>query len=247
MDNGNQPKHEKENWKSIYIIGGIAAFLAVLVFRRFLAVELMAFNGLGIFQMPQIEPTSALEWFTILENNQLIGLILLGLVDMINYLLVGLIFLAMYGALRKTRESVMELVIVLSIVSISIFIASNQALGLLKLSNQYHATISDPQRSIYLAAGEALSVNIQGMGWYVSLFLIYLAGLIISIVMLLSNIFNKATAWIGILANGFGLLLFPTLLFAPAIIWLPPSLSAPFRVTWYVLIALKLFKLAREK
>jgi hypothetical protein len=65
--------------------------------------------------------------------------------------------------------------------------------------------------------------------------------------MLQSDIFNKATAWTGILANSFGLLLFPALIFAPAIIWLPPSLSAPFRVTWYVLIAVRLFKLAKEE
>lgn len=32
-------------------------------------------------------------------------------------------------------------------------------------------------------------------------------------VMLQSNVFNKATAWTGILANSFGLLLFITLIF----------------------------------
>jgi uncharacterized membrane protein len=90
-----------------------------------------------------------------------------------------------------------------------------------------------------------LSANIQGTGWYVSLFLVLLAGLIISVVMQQSNVFNKATAWAGILANSFGLLLFIVLIFTPAIAWLPPSLSAPFRVIWYVLIAIKLFKLAR--
>jgi hypothetical protein len=141
----------------------------------------------------------------------------------------------------------MGLAIALSMISISVFFASNQAIGCLNLSQQFQTATSESQRSIYLAGGEALSANIQGTGWYVSLFLIYLAGLIISLVMLQSNVFNKATAWTGILANSFGLLLFPALIFAPAIIWFPPSLSAPFRVTWYVLIALRLFKLAKEE
>ena len=232
-------------WKALYITGGVAALVAVIIFRRFFAVELMAFNGFGIFEVPPTEPTTALEWFTLLDGNKLVGLILLGIVDLVNYALVGLIFLAVYGALKKANEIAMGLGITLSMISISVYFASNQALSFLYLSQQYQAATSEAQRYLYLAAGEALSANVQGTGWYISLFLIYLAGLIISIVMLQSNVFNKATAWMGILANSFGLLLFPVLIFTPAIAWLPPSLSAPFRVTWYVLIALKLFKLGK--
>jgi hypothetical protein len=237
--------HQESAWKGLYFIGGVAAFLALIVFRRFFAVELMAFNGFGIFEIPPNEPTSALEWFTLLEGNKLVGLILLGIVDLINYALVGLIFLAVYGALRKVNQIAMGLAIIFSVISLSVYFASNQALSFLHLSKQFQAATSDAERAIYLGAGEALSANIQGTGWYTSLFLIYLAGLIISIVMFQSNLFNKATAWTGILANSFGLLLFPTLIFAPAIAWIPPSLSAPFRVTWYVFIAIKLLKLAK--
>jgi hypothetical protein len=242
MDNS---KSKESAWKALYITGGVAALVAVIIFRRFFAVELVAFNGFGIFDVPPNEPVTTFEWLALLERNKLVGLILLGIVDLINYALVGLIFLAVYGALRKVNQIAMGLAIIFSMISLSAYFASNQALSFLHLSKQFQAATSDAQRSIYLAAGEALSANIQGTGWYVSLFLIYLAGLIISLVMRRSNVFNKATAWTGILANSFGLLLFPTLIFTPAIIWLPPSLSAPFRVTWYVLIAIKLFKLAK--
>ena len=238
---------QKESaWKFLYMTGGVAALLAVLFFRRFLAVELMTFNGFGIFDVPSTEPATVLEWFTLLEGNKVVGLILLGIVDLINYALVGLLFLAVYGALRKVNKTAMGMAILLSMVSISVYFASNQALGFLHLSQQYQAATSDAQRSIYLGAGEAIAANIQGTGWYVSLFFIYLAGLIIALVMLNSNVFNKVTAWTGVLANGFGLLLFPALIFTPDIAWLPPSLSAPFRVTWYVLIAIRLFKLAKN-
>jgi len=245
MDNSSNSQRIDISWITLFRIGGVAALLAVIFFRRFLAVELMTFNGFGILEVPPTEPTTALEWFALLERNELVGLILLGIVDLINYALVGLIFLAVYGALRKANEVAMGLAIILSMIGISVYFASNQALGYLYLSQQYQGATSEAQRSIYLGAGEALSANIQGTGWYVSLFLIYLAGLIISLMMQQSNIFNKVTAWTGILANGFGLLLFPALIFTPAIAWLPPSLSAPFRVVWYVLIAIKLFKLAR--
>lgn len=246
MDNSISVEPKESAWKALYITGGVAALAAVIVFRRFFAVELMTFNGFGVFEVPPNEPATALEWFTLLEGNKLVGLILLGIVDLINYALVGLIFLAVYGALRKTNEVAMGLATLFSMISISVYFASNQALSFLHLSQQYQAATSEAQRSIYLGAGEALSANIQGTGWYVSLFLIYLAGLIIALVMFQSNLFNKATAWTGLLANGFGLLLFPALIFAPAIAWLPPSLSAPFRVIWYMLIAIKLFKFGKD-
>lgn len=246
MNNSSNIEIRDNSWKVLYIAGGVAAFLAVIFFRRFFAVELMTFNGFGIFEVPPNEPATALEWFTLLERNRIVGLILLGLVDLINYALVGLIFLAVYGALRKINQFAMGLAIILSMISLSVYFASNQALSYLYLSQQYQTATSEAQRSVYLGAGEALSANIQGTGWYSSLFLIYLAGLIISVVMLKSNVFNNATAWTGILANSFGLLLFIALVFAPALAWLPPSLSAPFRVTWYILIALKLFRLAKN-
>jgi hypothetical protein len=239
-------EQKKKSWRAIYLIGGFAGFLAALVFRLFLAVELMTFNGFGIFQMPLKEPMGALEWFTLLENNKAVALILLGLVDMINFLLVGLLFTAIYIALRKADKLVMNFAIILTVVSISLFISSNQMVGIAQLSDKYHAAASTAQSSIYLASAEALVANIQGMGWYASLFLIYLDGFMISMVMRRNDVFNKATAWAGIFANSFGLLLFPMLLLAPSLAWIPPSFSAPFRLTWYILIALRLFKLSKK-
>jgi hypothetical protein len=72
------------------------------------------------------------------------------------------------------------------------------------------------------------------------------AGLILSIIMLRSRRFSKAAALTGLLANGIILTYFPVLGLAPALLVLPFVLSAPFRVAWYFLSALNLFKLARE-
>ncbi len=138
------------------------------------------------------------------------------------------------------------------LVGITVYFASNQAFAMLALSERYAAATTDAQRSIYLAAGEALlAINnpdtiYQGTGIYVSYFLVLFAGLIISVVMLRSDIFSKATAVTGILANGIGLCYFITLAFRPAIYWIPHPSLAPFRVIWYFLVALKLFKLGKR-
>lgn len=237
-------------WKALYIAGGAAAILAVLFFRRNTAVELVTFKGFGIFDVPKTWPVSAVDWFALLQQNRIIGLILLGLIDLINYALVGLIFLALFGALHGSNKGVMAAAMILGFVGIVVFFVSNQAFALLTLSDRYAAAATEAERVTILAAGEArLAIDnpgalAQGMGSYLSLFLLLLSGLIISIVMLSSTVFGKAAAYCGILANGIALCFFVTLAFAPAIAWLPPSFSAPLRIIWYILIAIGLFRLA---
>lgn len=241
------------SWKSLYIIGAAAAVIAVLFFRRNFGTEMVAFRGFGIFDVPAVHPSNAAGWFALLQGDRLLGLVLFDIVDLINYALVGLIFLALYGALRRANKSAMVLATVSGIVGIAVYFASNQAFAMLSLSDRYAAATTDAQKSTLLAAGEALlAINSpgtiqQGTGVHLSLFLVLLAGLIISLVMLRSNVFGKGTAWVGILANGICLLHFVALVFAPALIAFPTSISALFRVTWYVLIAIGLFRLASGK
>ena len=232
--------------KTLYRIGAYAALIAVIFFRRYLSAELMVSNGFGIFNVPQATPDTAIGWFTLFQESTFVGLALLDIFDLVNYALVGLIFLALYEALRKSNQSAMGIATLFSLVGVTVYLASNQALSFLYLSEQYAVAINEAQRSIYLAAGETLLASTQGTGVYISLFLVLLAGLIVSIVMLHSNIFSKATAVTGILANSFGLGYFIALIFAPAMSWIPPTLSAPFRLIWYVLIALRLFKLDKK-
>ncbi len=241
----------QSTWGPLYRIGAIAALVAAFVFRRNLGAELMGFKGFGIFSVPAMMPTRATEWFALLQSNTFVGLALLNVFDLIEYALVGLIFLATYAALRRANSSLMMAATAAGLMGIAVYFASNQAFAMFSLSERYAAAATDAQRLLYLAAGEALlAINnpgalYQGTGIYASLFLVLLAGLIISIVMLRSDVFNKITAWTGILANGFGLGYFAVLAFAPALIVLPFVLSAPFRVTWYILIAFKLFEISR--
>jgi hypothetical protein len=238
-------------WKYLYISGGIAALLAVFVFRRNLGAELSLMGMMSIVKIPPL-PISAADWISLFQSNRLVGLTYLNFFDIVEYLLVGLLFLALYGALRKTAKSAMLIATVLGLIGITVYMASNQAFAMLALSERYAAATTAAEQSNLLAAGEALLAEnnpgflYQGTGIYLSLFLVLLAGLIISIVMMQSRVFGKTTAIMGILANSIGLCYFPLLVFAPAAIWIPHSVSAPFRVIWYFLIALRLFKLARE-
>jgi hypothetical protein len=72
-----------------------------------------------------------------------------------------------------------------------------------------------------------------------------LAGLIISVIMLRTDVFGKASAYVGILANGLMLGYFILLPLASGLVAIAFVASAPFRVAWYVLIARRLFQLAK--
>ena len=50
-------------WRALYIIGGVAALIAVIFFRRYFGVELVQFKGFGIIpDVPLEHPGSADEW-----------------------------------------------------------------------------------------------------------------------------------------------------------------------------------------
>jgi len=240
-------------WRTLYRIGAIAILIAVIFFRRYYGAELSAFNGFGIYGMPEIEPVSALEWFGVLQEYPYVGLSWLGIRDLVNYVLVSLFFLALYVALRKNSPSLMMIAISAGLLGVGVYLVSNQAFALYGLSHKFAAATSETQRQVYLAAGESLlaihnpaGLPNLGAGIFISLFFVFTAGLLFSVVMLRSEIFSKTTAIMGILTNSLGLLLFPLLILAPEFHWISPTASAPFRMIWYVMSAIQLLKLSKE-
>jgi len=230
-------------WRLLYFTGGAAALMAVVVFRRHFAAELTLLMDLGILSIEP--PSSAFDWFALLQDNQFLGLILLGLFDIVNYLLVGLVFLALYGALRQANKVAMAIATACCLVGVAVYLASNQAFAMLALSDQYAAASTDATRAMFLAAGEALLAIHNPGGIQLSLLLVALAGLIASVVMLRSRVFGKVAAAAGVLANSLVLAYFVALPLAPDIAFLLPAASAPFRLLWYILIAWRLFQLGR--
>jgi hypothetical protein len=232
------------SWKVVYRIGAVAAFIAVVLFRRNLSAELMILADLGVIGFaPANAPVTAMGWFSLLEKSPLVGLCLLNLFDLVNFFLVGLLFLAMYGALRKTKRNIMLLATALFFAGFAVCLVFNRSLVMLSLSRQYAAAAAEDRRSMLLASAQA-ALSIDDVGFYLNLFLLKVAGLIASIGMLRTEVFSRATAYCGLVANGFALCIFFTLTFASTLSAIPIAVAAPFRLAWYVLIALRLFRLA---
>jgi hypothetical protein len=240
-------------YRSLYKAGAIAALMAAVLFRRNLDAEWMLLRRIGIIKTGlSAAPNTIIKWFILLQHNKLLGLTLLNLFDLINYALVGLIFLAICTALRRASPSWIIIAAALGFAGITSYFVSNQSFTMLSLSQQYNVATSDAQRSMFLAAGQAaLAIHqnnsYSGSGIYLSFLLVSVAGLIISAVMLNSSIFSNGTAYMGILANGFGLGYYIVFAFAPALVFIPISISAVFLLIWYILVSVRLWVLGLHR
>ena len=136
-------------WKGLFRVGGIAALMAGLVFRRNLGAELTLLKESGLITAgPTTPPATVLAWFMLLQSDPLVGLTWLNVFDLVNYALVGVMFLALFAALRRVNRSAMASATALGLIGIAIYFASNQALALLSLSDQYAAATTAAQRSM---------------------------------------------------------------------------------------------------
>lgn len=188
-------------WRILYKVGGAAALISAV----FIPVQVIVF----LIWPPPRDPVG---WFTLFQNNRLVGLIDLDLLLVADNVLLVPIFLALYIALRRTSESVMAIATALGVAGIVLFIASNPAFEMLSLSSKYAAATTDAERSVFLAAGQVMLAAWQGTAFQIAYLVGSIVGIAIGAVMLRSNIFSKMTAYMGILGNAIGLGLYvPTI------------------------------------
>jgi hypothetical protein len=96
---------QAEIWKPLYRAGAIASMLAVFVFRRYWSAKLDISKGFGVFAVPERLPVGAADWFALLQAHPYVGLSLLGIYDVIEIFLVGLVILAVCAACWQTARS----------------------------------------------------------------------------------------------------------------------------------------------
>jgi hypothetical protein len=230
-------------WAGVYRLGGAAALGAVLAAG--LEILITFLPGGDAVQV------TVQDWFALFAENWFLGLRNLGLINILINSLGVLAFFALYAAHRRHRlKPYAALALIIASLGIGIFFATNRAFPMLALSNQYNMAGSEAERMVLEAAGKTLLAVGQSHtpGTFFGFFLTELAGVLISVVMLRSMIFSRSSAYAGLL--GFGLLLIFEIIASFSSGLSPVSLSLAmvgglFSMAWYVLIARRLFQLAR--
>ena len=179
------------------------------------------------------------------------GLRNMGLLNIFLNTLALFTYFALYVAHREnSNQPYAALAMVIAFLGIGVFLATNRAFPMLDLSNQYAAATTDRQQAMLEAAGKSMLTVGQSHtpGTFLGFFLSEVAGIIISVVMLRSNIFSKINAYAGIL--GFSILLvieFFSTFFGLSNAMIMLFMFGGFLSTiWYILIARRLFQLAQS-
>jgi hypothetical protein len=222
-------------------VGGVAALVVALL----TVMEVVFF----IIYPP---PITVNGWFELFQSSPIIGLLDFWGLELFMYAMFILVFLALYMALKRVNQWSMAVALSLALLGVGIFYATNNPFSMLTLSNKYAIATTEMERVTLVAAGEAVlaSTNQRAVGGFnIGLFLVSIAGLIVSVVMLRSTAFSRATACIGILAFGLSLADYirQAITSSVAIALLVILPGALLLVIWFSLIGWRLLQLGRLK
>lgn len=221
-------------WKDLYRLGGIFSILiAVSIVFAIIAYFIWPFK-------PGLTTTENI--FVTLQTNLFGGLMSLDL----SLLVIGLInilpLLALYAALKQVNESYALIALILGLVAVAALVPSRPLTELVLLSNKYAAATIESERIQYLAAGESLHSLFNGTAWAVYTILGNISTLISCTLILQSNLFSKALAYVGIVSamSGMGV-------FIPAIGPILSLLATFGGVIWSLMIAADFFRLSKAQ
>ena len=230
----------ESNWKSLYQVGGITVLIVFLIPLAEIVISCLP----GVERATQGTVT-VVDWFTLFQTHWFLGLRNLGLLNIIGAALLAPTFLAIYSALRRDNKAYGAFGTILFFVGMAVYIASNRAFAMLSLSGQYASATTDAQRSLLIAAGQAMLAEGQTRA---GIPLIEFASLVISVVMLRGKVFSKATAYAGILGNVLLMVFEAILAFVPAFLNVGLVIAGGGGLAimiWYLLVGRRLLQLGR--
>ena len=227
----------------IHILGASAALLIVLTA---LVEILITFLPGGYTTAGTVT-----EWFALLQTNPLLGLRNLGLLNIVMTALGIPLTLALYAILRQREPSFAALALILSLIGVAVFYATNRALPMLELSTRYTFAASEAERAVLAAAGQAMLATGQShtAGTFLAFFFSEIGGIMMAAGILRAKLFHPTAAITGIV--GYSLLLIFEIFssFVPAThnaILLIAMVGGVSNIIWYVLAAFGLLRLNRS-
>jgi hypothetical protein len=225
-------------WRKLCRAGGVAAFIQLTCVLVTIVIGTMA----------GAEPSTAEEYFTVLQNDGAMGLLRL---DFTTLLLICLFAITPFGilaAFRRSNPAYAALATGLIYIGIILALANHSAFSMIRLSDLHETATSAAHREQLLAAGEAVIATDMWNTTAGFLAGIFMQGgfMFISIVMLRSKEFGKGTAVTGLLANGLDWIHVFVMLSAPAVGIALLYIAGVFYLAWFPLLGRDLLKLGRD-
>jgi len=153
-------------------------------------------------------PSDVSEFFIVLKNTPLIGLLNLDLLYSLTVLFMGYLYLAFFVALKDTHKSLSLIALTLGLIGVAIYFNSHVSFEMLSLSKQYSLAESGNERIMFLTSGKVMLTKYKGTSFGAYYILNGISLVLFSIAMLTAEVFSKRIALTG-LVSGI-LMLIPT-------------------------------------
>lgn len=178
---------DDDDWRTLYRIAAGAA-VAVLVL---VPVQMLVF-----VRWPP--PDAVADWFALYHQSAVVGLIDMDLLLIVDQVLVAVVCLALCVSLWRVSRAWMAIALLFGGVACATYIASNPAFEMLRLSQRFADAVTPIQHVQALAAGEAMVATWLGSSFATGYVLGGLAFLIVAAMMLRSDVYSRATGYVGV-------------------------------------------------
>lgn len=221
--------------KYFYRLGGITCI--ILLVYSLVTILIMVFIG--------TPPTTIEETFSMLKENRFNGLLRLDILTVFVMPFYYLLFYTLYLALKDLNNELVLISTILVFAGLTLFLASPSVFSYLHLSDKYFNAATELEKNQFISAGHAIQASDiwNGTGAKIGGLLIQIGALLISIVMLKGNVFNKITAWTGIVTHGLDFFHILIGFFLPNLGIVLMMVAGPLYLLWFPLVGIRLFKI----
>jgi len=232
-----QLSDKRKSTNLILLLGGLMSF--VLIAYSLITLLIIMFIG-G-------PPETINECFSMLQENRLLGLLRLDVLTVFVMPVYYVFFYSLYLALRKIDQGIITISTIIVFAGLTLFLATPSVFSYLELSDKYALAVTETHKNQLLAAGEAIIASDMwhGTGAKLGGLMLEIGAMMISIIMLKGGIFNKLTAYTGIVLHGLDFAHIVVGFLLPSIGFILMAIAGPLYLLWFPLIGIRLFKLRK--
>ncbi len=173
-------------WRGLILTGAWCAFASVVL--------IVLHVGIFLVWPP---PESTAGYFELLLANPTLGLISLDLPFIVSNLLTYMLYITLAVVLWRVSPSAVVIALAFGVVSTAAFMSSARPVEMLTLAHTY-ADVDAATSTALLRTGDGMRATVVGTAYDVYSFLGFATLLILTILMLRSSIFSRATAVWGL-------------------------------------------------
>jgi len=143
-------------------------------------------------------PTNIVDWFTLFNNNWIIGLISFDFLYLLSMIGAVFLYIALFFALFDSQKALSLFALIIGLIGLAIYFPSNTSIEMLSTSKQFLNASTEYDKGIFIASGQTLISIWKGTSYSVYYVLNGIALILFFLAMIKQGKFRKSTSYIGL-------------------------------------------------